>query len=234
MRRPSSTASRNNSVHRVRSDMSEYDTQGNLRKRTITTSYTSLPDIAAGPWQRLHSSPGPQSHEPNTGPARVPAARSTRRAISLADPAHSPNSRDLSCPYCSRLRGFRTPANLTMHLYTNHSDLFIPASQARKYEKLKQAYGKRTRQLQQALQLLASSGVGRPLSGDGHSSTTIGPDWMTEKLRDLDLDHQPSGSEDDSRDFNANKQTSSKRRFAARRRCSDEDSDESSTLTRSR
>ncbi len=46
-------------MHRIHSDVSENDPQGNLARRTITTSYTSLLDATTGPLRQNKSNLGP-------------------------------------------------------------------------------------------------------------------------------------------------------------------------------
>lgn len=195
VRRSSSIASRTNSMRRVHSDVSEYDVQGNLMKRTIMDSYTSIVDAASPSLQRNHSSPGPQSHVA----------------------AHSPTNRDLYCFYCSDSREFHTRASLTKHLCTRHSDSFV---RAQKHGKLKGAYKKQTTQLRRALKFLILDDVEHSSADEPQSS--IRRDWITDTLKDLDLDSGRSSSED-SEDIGVKNKPPLRGRFSANRRCSDQD-----------
>jgi hypothetical protein len=160
-------------MHRIHSDVSEYDPQGNLLKRTITDSYTSLVDAAQPPLQRYNSSPGPQSLLPTN---------------------HPPNL-DKVCSYCSDSRSISTRASLTRHLCVEHSDLFV---RAQKYKKLQEAYRRRTSQLCQALRFLESNNVEHPSAEEPWNATQ--PEWVTEALKDLELDSlnvDPEDGEDE-------------------------------------
>jgi hypothetical protein len=163
VRQPLCNTSRTNSMHRVHSDVSEYDAQGNLLKRTIMDSYTSVADDAAPALQRPRSSPGSQAHESARG---------------LVTP-------HLFCFKCPDSSAFSGTIELTRHLCTEHSSVFV---EARKHRRLKQAYGRQKKQLRWALDLLQQD-VAKGGSPEERDATIT--DQITNALKELDLACQP-------------------------------------------
>lgn len=192
MPRPPSSMSRTSSMHRVRSDVSEYDAQGNLTRRTITTSYSSLPDAAAVSSQRHHSSPGPQPHLPFEALQRE-AALGTRQGKPQPAVAHDQTKHDLSCPFCLEPPRFGEHESVARHLRTSHPDLVACPRQAQKHDKLKQALERRTRQLYKALQSLKQN---ETTTKNASGKDTRVTDFITNTLRELDVDSTPSSPED--------------------------------------
>ena len=197
VRRSSSNMSRANSMHRIHSDISEYDAQGSLIRRTITDSYTSLKDAAAAPLERHQSSPGQQPHArhhpPSVGPPVI-SARSTRAGEPVPVQSASSTMIEFCCPFCPIPFKCPTAALLKRHIFKLHADILVPDSRTRQYDNLKRAYMKRKEQLRQALQLLDHDEMGPP--GDAANSA-MDPYWVTQTLRDLDLDSPYSSSDSD-------------------------------------
>jgi hypothetical protein len=182
-------------MQRVHSDVSEYDAQGNLTKRTITTSYTSLADAAAASRQRQRSSPDPQARRLSFLP-RTASAGSNLAADSMPVKSHFWVPPGLCCPYCleSRESPFPSRADLTDHVCAVHSDILVPASRARKYHKLKGAYRKRTKQLLEALQLLKANVAERLEESETKRSNHT--DWIEQTMQSLSMESNLSSSED--------------------------------------
>lgn len=179
-RKPSSKMSRTSSLARIRSDVSEYDVQGNLTKRTITTSYTSISDAAATPLQRYRSGPGPQAPLPVTDPPSAPASNTHAK-----DPAsvfiHSSADHGLHCPFCSESRRFDTRAALVRHMCNTHPDC---VAHPQKHEKLKQAYRRRGWQLRRALVSLTED----TQIPNSHKKSIRDEPWISQAFESLDLD----------------------------------------------
>jgi hypothetical protein len=157
----SCNASRTNSMHRVHSDVSEYDAQGSLLKRTITDSYTSVADDAAPATQRPLSRSGSQVREP---------------ALGLMTPQSH-----LSCFRCPDSSAFAGPIELTRHLCTVHSSDFV---EARKHRRLENAYRKQRTRLRWALGLLSQDVAKRSNTEERDTRLT---DQITKALEELDL-----------------------------------------------
>jgi hypothetical protein len=205
-RRRSSNMSHTSSMHRIHSDVSEYDAHGNLTRRTITTSYSSLPDVSAAAVPRNQSSPAPQSQTLSTVQERALPYRTTS-GRSPAAPAHGTTKRNLHSPVRPEFPGLIKRDMSERHLRTRHPDWVVSASRTRKYKRLKRGYRKRIKQLRWALQLLNSENIERPTPDERQSAE--GPDWITETLRDLDLDSLPSSSEDSQDGFSSSRWFSS-------------------------
>jgi hypothetical protein len=163
---PSSNVSRKSSMRRVHSDVSEYDAQGSLLRRTITDSYTSTADTAAPPLQRQRSSTGSQPRDATRG---------------LMTP-------HLSCFRCPGTLTFPDPMGLTVHLCTEHPSIF---AEAWKHRRLKQAYRRQKKQLRWALDLLNQD---LAKAGNTDARNTLVADRITQTLKELDLDYQPTGT----------------------------------------
>jgi hypothetical protein len=161
VQQPSCNASRTNSMHRVHSDVSEYDAQGSLLKRTITDSYTSVADDAAPALQRPSSSSGSQAREAARGPTLLQS--------------------HLSCFRCRDSTAFASPVELTRHLCTVHSSDFV---EARKYRRLENAYRKQRTGLRWALGLLSQDVAKRSNTEERDTRIT---DQITKALEELDL-----------------------------------------------
>lgn len=204
LRRSSSTISHTNPVPRVHSDVSEYDAQGKLRKRTVTTSYTSLSDAASASLQRHQSSPGPQEQAPLVVSPSAPA-----RNIHLVGSASvfTKNSKHhtFSCPFCADLCNFATRTSLIRHMCERHPDCVALPLEAQEHEKLKRVYQKRTRQLRWALRLLSQD---KTNLSNSDNEASRGIDRITQMLKGVELDLAPSSSED-SEDFHTADVTSS-------------------------
>jgi hypothetical protein len=162
-------------MQRIHSDVSEYDAQGNLLKRTITDSYTSIADAAMAPPQLHASSP---EHPAPTIAESPPATESTIPHVpSRIDPNSRRKARKLHCPYCPDFPRF---PYLTAHLCFEHSDILAPASRARKLKILNE---RRTGELRRALRLLT-----RPAMGDADLAELRGRQaskWAAELLEQL-------------------------------------------------
>lgn len=182
---PSNT-SMTNSIPRIRSDVTEFDAQGYLRKRTITTSYTSLPNITLPPVEQYNSSLKPQSHMPGTeaGHRHRVSSGSTFRRV--------PKARSLFCPHCSDSKRFSIRAILSRHMCKRHADYVAPPVDAQKYQRLKIAYKRRTNQLRWALQTLDEI-MRKPINSDKEASGVMNA--IKQNLKDMDLS-RPSSSDD--------------------------------------
>ena len=167
VQQPSCNASRTNSMHRVHSDVSEYDAQGSLLKRTITDSYTSVPDDAAPALQRSRPSSG--------SPARKPARR-----------LMTPQSQ-LFCFECPDSTVFASTIELTRHLCTEHSSIFV---ETLKHRRLRQAYRRQKKQLRWTLDLLSQDVVKTVNAEEGDAALK---DQIAKALEELDLDCQNDG-----------------------------------------
>ncbi len=180
VRRPSSTMSRTSSMARIHSDVSEYDVQGNLTKRTVTTSYTSISDAAAPPLERYHSSPGPQSQAPSAVTPSAPATN-TQSANRASFSTRSPREHGFYCSFCSESRKYYTHATLAHHMCRTHTEYFAHPFQALEHEELKRGY----KGLPSALQSPRQDGI-KPSNSDEEAAGVT--TRITQKLEDVDLD----------------------------------------------
>ena len=174
-------------MHRVHSDISEYDAQGALLKRTITDSYTSIADAAAPPLKRHRSSPGPQEKLPLTVPPSAPT-RNTQRPDSTLPLARDPRHHGIRCPFCSSSWTFNSRSKLARHMCVRHGNYVSSPINALEHQKLKRAY----KTLRRTLQSLSQSKT-MPLNADEECSAAT--ELVTQTLNDLDLGLQLSSSE---------------------------------------
>lgn len=187
MQRPSSTFNGTESMHRVHSDISEYDAQGNLLKRTITDSYTSVADAAASSLERHRSSPRPHTKQALTATNIAPSKEITPGKFApllTQDQTHLGHS----CPFCLTSKKFYSRALLARHMSLRHKDFVARPFQAVEHQKLKRAYKK----LHSTLHSLCQNKA-RP-SDTGREDSVV-TDHVIQLLDELDHEFWPSSSE---------------------------------------
>ncbi|KAF7512578.1 hypothetical protein GJ744_000839 [Endocarpon pusillum] len=187
MQRPSSNSNGTESMHRVHSDISEYDAQGNLLKRTITDSYTSVADAAALSLERHRSSSRPHTKKALTAAKNAPFKGITQGKFA---PLLSQDQSHLghSCPFCSTSQKFSSRALLARHMSVTHKDFVARPIQAVKHQKLKRAYKK----LHSTLRSLCQN---RARASDTGREGSVVTEHVIQLLDELDDEFWPSSSE---------------------------------------